>query len=346
MPQGRVTRTLDISQEPHPGAWEKNHHFLASSHGRNERRLWSVIALTLVMMVAEIAGGYLWGSMALLADGWHMASHAGALGISALAYMIARKHVHNPRFTLGTGKVGDLAAFASAVALGLVALLIALESIGRLIEPQPIRYGEAISVAILGLAVNLVSAWLLHGGHEHGHSHGHHHGHDHHDHHHDHGHEHDHAHHGHEGGEHHKDHNITAAYVHVLADALTSVLAIAALVVGMTVGWTWLDALIGLLGAVVIARWSFSLMRSTAGILLDMTPDPHLVERARAALETEADHVTDLHIWRVGPGHLAAMATIVSTNPQPACAYHDRLKALGPQAHMLSHVTVEVHSCA
>jgi len=291
-----------------------------------------------VMMLAEITGGLIWGSMALLADGWHMASHAGALGISVMGYVFARRHAHNPRFSFGTGKVGDLAAFSSAVALGLVALLIAVESVFRLIEPRAIHFGEAVTVAAVGLVVNLVCAWLLHGEHDHGHDHGHGHGHEHS---HDHGHDHSHDH-----GDHHKDHNMAAAYVHVLADALTSVLAIVALLVGMTAGWVWLDPVIGLLGAFVIARWSLSLMRSTAGILLDMTPDHHLLEKARAALETEADRVTDLHIWRVGPGHLAAMATIVSTSAHPAHVYHDRLRGLGRQSKMLSHVTIEVHSRA
>lgn len=349
MAKGRVNRTLDTSREPSPGAWEKNHQFLSEQQSRNERRLWLVIGITVVMMVAEIGGGFLWGSMALLADGWHMASHAGALAISAMGYAFARRHAHNPRFSFGTGKVGDLAAFTSAVALGLVALLIAVESVVRLIEPRPIHFGEAMTVAAIGLVVNLVCAWLLGGDHDHGHEHhGHeHHGHAHghsHDHghdHHDHEHEHEHEH-AHDHTDHHKDHNITAAYVHVLADALTSVLAIIALAVGMWGGWQWLDPVIGLVGAAVIGRWSVSLMRTTAGILLDMTPDPQLVERARKLLETETDHVTDLHIWRVGPGHLAAMATIVSQAPQPSHVYHARLKPLGA----LSHVTVEVHTCA
>lgn len=345
MVTSRVNHPIDTAQEPAPGAWEKNHHFLSGKQDSNEKRLWLVIAITVVMMVAEIGGGLMWGSMALLADGWHMASHAGALGISAMAYVVARRNAHNPRFSFGTGKVGDLAAFSSAVTLGLVALLIAVESVFRLIEPRPIHFGEAIAVATVGLVVNLACAWLLHGHdhhHDHGHSHSHGHAHDHDDHHHDHDHhDHDHAH-----AEHHKDHNMAAAYVHVLADALTSVLAIVALLVGMTVGWTWLDPVIGLLGAFVIARWALSLMRSTAGIMLDMTPDERLMEKARAALETEADKVTDLHIWRVGPGHLATMATIVSTDPQPSHVYHERLRELGPEARMLSHVTIEVHSCA
>lgn len=342
MSQSRLNRALDTSQEPAPGAWEKNHHFLSGQQDRNEKRLWLVIGITVAMMAAEIGGGLIWGSMALLADGWHMASHAGALGISAMAYVVARRNAGNPRFSFGTGKVGDLAAFSSAVALGLVALLIAVESVFRLIEPRAIHFGEAIAVAAIGLVVNLVCAWLLHGHDGHDHHHGHGHAHDHHDHHeHDHDHGHDHGH-----DEHHKDHNMAAAYVHVLADALTSVLAIIALLVAMTVGWTWLDPVIGLLGAFVIGRWSLSLMRATGGILLDMAPDDGLMDRARAALESETDRVTDLHIWRVGPGHLAAMATIVSSNPQPAHAYHDRLRGLGPASRMLSHVTIEVHSCA
>ncbi|WP_454558399.1 CDF family Co(II)/Ni(II) efflux transporter DmeF [Parapedomonas caeni] len=324
---------MDLSASPPAGT--KHHHFLSPAHGRNERRMWLVIALTAVTMVAEIVGGYWLGSMALLADGWHMASHAGALGLAAAAYGIARARAADPRFSLGTGKVGDLAAFASAIALGLMALLIAIESVDRLIAPQAIHFREAMLVAVVGLLVNLASAWLLGHDHGHDHGHGHTHGHDHH------GHDHDHDDHGHHDDTHghHRDHNLAAAYVHVLADALTSVLAIAALAAGWLWGWGWLDPLMGLVGAAVIARWAWGLARDTARVLLDMTPDLDLLAQARRALESDTDEVTDLHIWRVGPGHLASMITIVSSRPQPPHVYQEKLRGLAP----LSHVTIEVH---
>lgn len=317
--------TMDLPADPPAGT--KQHHFLSPAHGRNERRMWLVIGLTAVTMVAEIVGGYWLGSMALLADGWHMASHAGALGLAALAYGVARARATDPRFSLGTGKVGDLAAFASAIALGLMALLIAIESVDRLIAPQAIHFREAMLVAVVGLLVNLASAWLL--GHDHGHDHGHKHGDDHRN----------HGHHDHHDHDHHRDHNLTAAYVHVLADALTSVLAIAALAAGWLWGWGWLDPLMGLVGAAVIARWAWGLARDTARVLLDMTPDLDLLAQVRQALESDADAVTDLHIWRVGPGHLASMITIVSSRPQPPHVYQEKLRGLAP----LSHVTIEVH---
>src|SRR4051794_36905256 len=218
------------------------HVFLGTRHERNERRVWLVVGLTFAMMVAEIVGGTLFGSMALVADGWHMSTHAAALAIAALAYRFARTHAHDPRFSFGTGKLGELAAFASAVILAMIALFIGYESVTRLISPVPIRFGEAIPIAVLGLGVNLASAWLLHDHDHHAHAHGHHHGDDH---------AHDHGHHGHE----HHDTNIRAAYVHVLADALTSVLAIIALVAGLSFGWVWLDPVMGLVGTGVIAAW-------------------------------------------------------------------------------------------
>ena len=223
-----------------------DHHFLGSSHDANARKTLWVVALTAVMMVGEIIAGTVFGSMALLADGFHMATHAGALAVAAGAYAYAKRHADNRRFSFGTGKVGDLAGFASALVLGIVAVGIAGESVGRLFDPRPVAFSQATLVAVLGLAVNLVSALLLAGGGHHHHHHGHHH-HDDHD-------DHDHGH-----GQNHRDNNLRSAYFHVLADALTSVLAIIALVAGRYLGWVWLDPLMGIVGAIVIARWSWSL---------------------------------------------------------------------------------------
>jgi len=293
------------------------HVFLGERHAQNERRTWSVVALTFVMMVAEIVGGSVFGSMALLADGWHMATHAAAIGIAAFAYRFARKHAHNARFSFGTGKVGDLAAFTSAVILGLIALLIAYESAVRLYSPVAIHFGEATIIAVVGLMVNLVSAWLLLDRSEHSHSH------------------HDHHNHG------HHDLNIRAAYLHVLADALTSVLAIAALLAGRYFGWIWLDPIIGIVGALVIAQWAWSLIRSSAATLLDTMPDEELAKKIRFALESGSDRITDLHLWRVGPGHQAAIISLVADKPQAPGFYKTKLeKLIG-----LSHVTVEVEAC-
>ncbi|MGP3699928.1 CDF family Co(II)/Ni(II) efflux transporter DmeF, partial [Rhodobacter sp. NSM] len=229
--------------------------FLGDNHERNERRTWIVIAITAAMMVIEITAGTIFGSMALVADGWHMSTHAGAMLIAALAYAYARKHARNPRFTFGTGKLGDLAGFASAVVLALIALLISWESLVRLYSPVAIDFSQAIAAAVAGLGVNLLCAWLLRDDH-------HHHGHHHHGpHHHDHDHDHDHDHRTHGGSG--QDNNLRAAYLHVLADALTSVLAIAALVLGGLYGWTWMDPAMGIVGGLVIARWSWGLIRDT-----------------------------------------------------------------------------------
>lgn len=305
--------------------WTHEHLFLGTRHDRNERRTWLVVAVTAVMMVAEIAAGTLFGSMALLADGWHMATHAAAIGIAAVAYGLARKHARNPSFTFGTGKLGELAGFASALLLGLIALLIAYESTMRLLAPIAIQFTEALVVAGIGLAVNLASAWLLFDRDEHAHSHGH-----------EDAHTHGHAHHHHA-----QDSNMRAAYAHVLADALTSVLAIAALVAGRYLGWIWLDPVIGIVGALVILRWSWTLIVSASAVLLDMVPDRKLPEEIRARLETAGDRVTDLHLWRVGPGHMAAVVAIVSEHPASSTAYKERLRDLPA----LSHVTVEVQAC-
>ncbi|MBX9843784.1 MAG: CDF family Co(II)/Ni(II) efflux transporter DmeF [Xanthobacteraceae bacterium] len=306
--------------------WTHQHVFLGRAHSRNERRTWLVVALTAVMMVGEIAGGVLFGSMALLADGWHMATHAAALGIAGAAYAFARRHAHNPRFSFGTGKFGDLAAFTSAIILGLIAVQIAFESVMRLFSPVAIAYGEAITIAVIGLMVNLVSAWLLRDDdhHGHGHAHDYHHAHDHDDDHH-----------------HHRDHNLRAAYVHVMADAATSVLAIVALVGGVFTQWTWMDAGVGLVGSVVIGAWAFGLIRDSGAVLLDVTQDKTVEAAIRARLETGGDRVTDLHLWQVGPGHRAAVVSIVSAHPMPPAAYKGRLSDVSG----LSHITVEVEAC-
>ena len=314
-----------------------DHVFLGQNHERNEKRVWMVIALTTVMMVAEIVAGHWFGSMALTADGWHMSTHAGAMLISALAYLYARREARNPRFTFGTGKFGDLAGFASAIVLAVVALLIAVESAMRLVNPVEIDFNQAILVAVIGLAVNLVSAVLLKDDHHHDHGHGHGHSHGSHGHgsHADHGHG-SHAEHGAKGG---RDNNLRAAYLHVLADALTSVLAIVALLLGKWNGWSFLDPAMGIVGGLVIARWSWGLVRSTATTLLDaIAHTEDLPQEIRQSVETEEDRITDLHVWQVGPGHHAAIVAIQSQAPKAPAFYKQKLAAI----HELSHVTVEV----
>ena len=298
--------------------WTHDHVFLGQRHDRNERRSWFVVALTVAMMVGEITAGTLFGSMALLADGWHMATHAAALGIAALAYFFARQHARSARFSFGTGKFGDLAAFSSAIILGLIAVQIAYESVTRLFHPVPIAFGEAIPIAVLGLVVNLASAWLLR---------------DDHDHHHGHGHSHD-AHHQH-------DNNLRAAYIHVLADAATSVLAIAALVIAMYSRWVWTDPVVGIVGSLVIASWAYGLIRDSGAVLLDVSADKELESVIRDRIETKGDRITDLHLWQVGPGHCAAVISVISDNPLPPATYKRRLGGL----KRLCHVTVEVERC-
>lgn len=318
-------------------AFTHRHDFLGERHQRNARRTWWVVGLTAAMMVGEIVAGWWTGSMALLADGMHMATHAGALSLTGLAYWFARRHRDDPRFSFGTGKVGDLAGFASALVLGLVALGIAVESLLRLARPVPIAFDEALWVASLGLAVNLASAWLLSGEHHHhDHDHGHRHDADEHHHDHDHAHEHTHA-----DAHAHTDHNLRSAYLHVLADALTSVLAIVALLLARGMGWLWVDALIGVVGAVVIARWSVGLLRDTGAVLLDASVSPALLQRIRERIETGDDRVADLHVWRVGPGHYAAIVSLVTHQPQPLQAYRRRLRDIAG----LEHVSIEVQQC-
>jgi len=305
-------------------AFRHDHAFLGARHDRNERRTWAVIALCLVTMGVEIGGGLAFKSMALLADGLHMATHAGAMVIAALAYAFARRRMGDPRFSFGTGKVGDLSAFSSGVILLFTSLLIGWESVERLLSPQAIRYDEAIIIAVLGLAVNLASAWLLHDDHDHG---GHSHGDQSHDH------DHDHDHHA-----HHHDLNLRAAYVHVASDAAVSLLAIVGLLAGRHLGWSWMDPAMGIIGALVIAKWSIGLVRTAGAVLLDMRPGEALPKAILKQLEADGDRISDLHVWRIGPGHNAAVITVLTRDPQAPAVYKAKLTGL----KTLSHVTVEV----
>jgi cation diffusion facilitator family transporter len=312
-----------------------SHVFLGKEHEHSERRTWAVIWLCAAMMIAEIIGGLMFGSIALVADGLHMSTHAGALLLAALAYSYARRHAHNPDFTFGTGKLGDLAGFTSAIILAMIALLVGYESVSRILEPVPIHFAEAIPIACLGLAVNLASAWLLGGGgHHHGHDHGlgHDHGHPHQD--------HDASHDGHEHAHRStaRDHNMRAALVHVVADAAVSVLVIVGLLLARGFGWLWMDPLAGIIGAVVIASWSYSLIRDTGAILLDMNPDKAMCERLRAEVEGGGDKLTDLHLWRLGPGHLGAIVSIATSQSRGCEYYRTRLARF----KSLSHLTIEV----
>jgi len=298
--------------------WTHDHVFLGADHARNERRTRIVIALCGTMMVAETVGGMLFRSMALVADGLHMSTHAAALLIAAMAYAFARRRANDRRFTFGTGKFGDLAGFTSAIVLAMIALLIAWESAARLFHPVPIAFNEAIPIAALGLGVNLLSAWLLRDEHHH----------DHHDDDHDH--------------EHSRDLNLRAAYVHVLADAAVSILAVTGLIIASELGWLWIDAAMGIIGAAVISNWAFGLMRAAGAVLLDIRPNPELVGSIQKCLEQGSDRIADLHLWRVGPGHNAVVATIVSHEPQAPSFYKRRLAKIPG----LSHVTIEVERCA
>lgn len=297
--------------------YRHDHVFLASSHDDNARRTMWVVVLTAVMMVGEVVAGYITGSMALLADGFHMATHAGALSVAAGAYVYAKKHARDARFSFGTGKVGDLAGFASAMVLVLIALVIGGESLWRLLAPTSVAFVEATVIAVVGLVVNLVSAFLLSGSHHHGHAHGH-------------GHEHG----GHAAHSH--DNNLRAAYVHVLADLLTSVLAIVALLAGRYLGWVWMDPMMGIVGAIVIARWSWSLMRDTAAVLLGTT-DTHVADEIRELVELGDAEIVDLHVWRVGPEAHSAIVSVVSSSDIGVDAIRNRLKPV----HELRHLSVE-----
>ena len=296
--------------------WQHHHDFRLDQHSAERRTRW-VIALTAVTMLVEVAAGTLTGSMALLADGWHMATHVGALGIAAFAYHMAHRHAADPRFTFGTGKVAILGGYTSAVALALVALLMAAESLSRLFEPVNVHFSEAMVVAWIGLAVNLASVWLLD----------------------DHDHDHDHQHSDHE---HHQDHNLRAAYLHVVADALTSVLAILALWTGSAFGWIWMDPLMGIVGALVIARWAMGLLRDTGRILLDAEDHDDLEGQIRALVEADPDtRIADLHLWRVGPESRACILSLVTHSQKHLPYYKDQLA----QVPNLDHLTIEVNLC-
>jgi cation diffusion facilitator family transporter len=309
-----------------PLEFTHNHVFLGRGHQKNERKTWAVIVLCAAMMFLEIIGGSLFGSLALVADGLHMSTHASAMLIAALAYRYARKHANDRRFVFGTGKLGDLAGFTSAVILAMIALLIGYEAVIRFLSPVAIRFAEAIPIAVLGLAVNLISAWLLSGA-DHGHSHGHSH--------------------GSEGEDAHqvdaRDHNMRAAYIHVIADAAVSMLAIIGLVLARAFGWLWMDPLAGFIGALVIANWSYGLIRDTGAILVDLNPSETLTNKVRAAVETAGDTLVDLHIWRLGPGHFGAVVSVVSRVAQRGPAFYH---ALLNRFTGLSHITVEVHTPA
>jgi cation diffusion facilitator family transporter len=404
------------ADSPLPGTHP--HVFLGEGHARNERRVWAVIVLCTVMMLVEIGGGLLFGSLALVADGLHMSTHASALLLAALAYGFARRHAQDPRFGFGTGKLGDLAGFTSAIVLAMIALLIGYEAVDRLFHPLPIDFAQALPIAIAGLAVNVASAWLLSGS---GHSH-HHHGHG----------AHAHAHieehsvtlgggfavlaihengvpprfrltwagaalsgplsvetirpdgathlfhmvdHGghwesveeipephefvasvragdfaeasvsfteetHGGKAIGRDNNFRSALVHVAADAAVSVLVIIGLICARFFGLAWMDPLVGMVGGVVIAAWAFTLIRDTGAVLLDTVPDRPMADRLRRVVEEEGDQLSDLHLWRLGPGHLGAVLTVVTDKPRGAAFYRERLKRF-PN---LSHLTIEIWS--
>ena len=296
--------------------WEHSHDFTFIDK-KGESRTKQVLLITVVTMVAEIIAGTVFGSMALLADGWHMGTHAGAFAITIFAYHYSRKHSDNRDFTFGTGKVSVLGGYSSAIALAVVALFIGVESVKRLITPHEIRFNEAIAVAVLGLMVNLFCALLLRGNHTHTHAPGH-----------------DHV--------HHHDHNLRGAYLHVIADALTSVTAIFALSLGKIYGWQWLDPLMGIVGALVITRWSYGLLRDTSTILLDRNIEYNQIESIRQVIESDSDNrVSDIHIWKVGPVDYAAVISLVTHHPQPTEHYKKLLKNFKE----LSHLTIEVNLC-
>ena len=300
--------------------WKHDHDFnIDTSQGEKRTRL--VVLLTACMMVIEITAGYLFGSMALLADGWHMGTHVAALAISLFAYRYARQHADNPAYSFGTGKVSALGGFSSAVALALVAVLMGLESLHRLLFPETIQFNQAILVAVIGLLVNLLSAWLLHGGAAHSHHH----------------HHHDAA-----RDDHHHDHNLRAAYLHVIADALTSVLAIIALFTGKYFDWLWMDACMGLVGAALITRWGYGLLKETSRVLLDSAPDANTLAQIGQAIESDADNrITDLHVWRLGPRSYGVIISLGTHQPRDPEHYKALLKDFGE----LRHITIEVNHC-
>jgi cation diffusion facilitator family transporter len=298
--------------------WRHQHNF-GFIHEKGEHRTKQVLAITAVTMVVEIIAGSVYGSMALLADGWHMGTHTAAFAITIFAYHYSRKHAGNRAFTFGTGKVSVLGGFASAIALAVVALYMGFESIHRFFYAPQIQFNQAIFVAVLGLAVNLICAVLLQGRHDHGHHHNKNHTHNH---------------------DHHHDLNLRGAYLHVLADALTSVLAIAALTLGKFFGWYWLDPFMGIVGALVITRWSYGLLVETSGILLDKNIDKEVIASIQNRIEVEADNrVADIHVWKLGPKDYAAILSLVTHFPKDPAHY----KKLLDDFDQLAHITVEVN---
>ena len=296
-------------------SWQHSHDF-SVKNDKGERRTQYVLILTAVTMIVEILAGSIYGSMALLADGWHMGTHVAALMITIFAYRYARKNASNPAYAFGTGKVSVLGGFASAVALAVVALVMLIESMQRVFNPHDIHFNEAIAVAVLGLSVNIVSAFLLKD---------------------------DHHHHDHDDERHHyHDHNLRAAYLHVLADALTSLLAIVALLSGKYFGWNWLDPVMGIVGAIIITRWSYGLLKQTSPILLDGSIEEKYHSSIKNTIEKDSDNrVSDLHVWKVGANHYAAIISIVTHFPKSAEYYKGLLKDF----HRLSHTTIEVNVC-
>jgi cation diffusion facilitator family transporter len=293
--------------------WQHSHDFSIKNEKANRRTKY-VLLLTAVTMIVEILAGSIFGSMALLADGWHMGTHVAAFMITIFAYRYARIHADDPAYTFGTGKVSVLGGFASAVALAVVALFMLIESLQRMIDPHAIQFNEAIAVASLGLFINIVSAFLLKDDHHHG----------------------DHDHH------HHHDHNLRAAYLHVLADALTSLLAIFALVSGKYFGWDWLDPVMGVVGAVIITRWSYGLIKQTSSILLDGSIEEKYQAAVVKAIEKDSDNqISDIHIWKVGANHYAVIISLVTHFPKSTEYYRELLKDF----HKLSHITIEVNKC-
>jgi cation diffusion facilitator family transporter len=305
-----------------PSRWQHSHDFSVDSSVA-ERRTRIVIGITATMMVVEIAAGIAFNSMALLADGWHMSTHVAAFLITAFAYHFCRRHARNPRYSFGTGKMGVLGGFASAVVLFVVAFLMASESVHRFFAPAPIQFDQAIAVAVVGLVVNLVCALIFKDAHHHHHDHPHEHG---------------------DAGHHdHHDLNLRAAYIHVLADALTSVTAIIALTAGKFLGWSWLDPMMGIVGSAVVSVWAYGLVKDTSGILLDRTPESSdLPDELRRAVESDGDSViTDLHVWQVSAGKFAAILSIVAHEPKAVESYRELFR----EHEELVHVTVEVQRC-
>ena len=292
--------------------WRHIHNY-STRNEKGERRTRYVLLLTAVTMVAEIIAGTMYGSMALLADGWHMGTHVAAFFITIYAYRYARKHENNPAFSFGTGKVTVLGGFSSAVALAVVALVMLVESLERIVNPETIQFNQAIAVAGIGLLVNIVSAMIL--GDDHDHDHGH---------------------------DHHHDHNLRAAYLHVLADAMTSLLAIFALLGGKYIGWNWLDPLMGIVGAAVITRWAYGLVRETGPILLDASIEKEYRQAIQETVEKDADNrISDIHVWKVGANDYAAIISLVTHFPKTTEHYKNLLKDF----NRLSHITIEVHEC-